>query len=50
MTIEVIVVLSRGNSHLRVTRALRPLFLLDTYYFGGARRYDIVKYDMLIQA
>jgi hypothetical protein len=39
MTIEVVIVLIRNNSHLRVTRALRPLFLLDTYYFGGVRRY-----------
>ncbi|XP_046858166.1 two pore channel protein 1-like [Xenia sp. Carnegie-2017] len=38
MTVEVIVVMIRNDSHFRVTRALRPLFLLDTYYFCGVRR------------
>ena len=42
MTTEIIVVLSREYSHVRVTRALRPLFLLDTHYFGGLRRYGHV--------
>ncbi|CAB3981741.1 two pore calcium channel 1 isoform X2 [Paramuricea clavata] len=45
MTTEIIVVLIRNDSHVRVTRAARPLFLLDTYYFGGVRRVfrDILK-------
>jgi hypothetical protein len=42
MTTEIIVVLIRNDSHVRVTRAARPLFLLDTYYFGGVRRYEYI--------
>lgn len=39
MLAESIVVLVRQSSHFRVTRALRPIFLLDNKYFGGVRRY-----------
>ena len=39
MLAEAIVVLVRQSSHFRVTRALRPIFLVDNYYFGGVRRY-----------
>ena len=39
MLAESIVVLVRQSSHFRVTRALRPIFLVDNYYFGGVRRY-----------
>ncbi|XP_050410021.1 two pore channel protein 1 isoform X1 [Patella vulgata] len=38
MLIESIVVLVRQTSHFRVTRALRPLFLIHTYYCRGVRR------------
>uniref|UniRef100_A0A8C1CN35 Two pore segment channel 1 n=1 Tax=Cyprinus carpio carpio TaxID=630221 RepID=A0A8C1CN35_CYPCA len=36
--IEAIVVLVRQTSHLRVTRALRPIFLVDCRYCGAVRR------------
>ena len=39
MVTESITVIIRRTSHFRVTRALRPLFLLDTYYCRGIRRY-----------
>ena len=39
MVAETIVVLVRQSSHFRVTRALRPIFVIDNYYFGGVRRY-----------
>lgn len=38
MLIEAVVVMVRQSNHFRVTRALRPLFLLDTYYCRGIRR------------
>ncbi|XP_077995926.1 two pore calcium channel protein 1-like [Glandiceps talaboti] len=38
MYAEAIVVLVRQTSHFRVTRALRPIFLIDTQYCGGVRR------------
>lgn len=36
--VEAIVVLVRKTSHLRVTRALRPIFLVDCRYCGAVRR------------
>uniref|UniRef100_A0AAY4EUU8 Voltage-dependent calcium channel protein TPC1 n=1 Tax=Denticeps clupeoides TaxID=299321 RepID=A0AAY4EUU8_9TELE len=36
--IEAIVILVRQTSHLRVTRALRPIFLVDCRYCGAVRR------------
>lgn len=36
--IEAIVVLVRQTSHMRVTRALRCIFLVDCRYCGGVRR------------
>jgi len=39
MMAEAIVVLVRNKSHFRVTRAFRVLFLIDTYYAGGVRRF-----------
>lgn len=38
MVLEAIVVLSRQTSHFRITRALRPVFLIDNHYCGGVRR------------
>ena len=38
MICEAITVLARQAYHFRVTRALRPLFLLDSYYCRGVRR------------
>lgn len=35
---EAIVVLIRQSSHFRATRALRPIFLVDTRHLGGVRR------------
>lgn len=39
MVVEAVVVLIRQTSHFRVTRALRPIFLVDTRACGGVRRY-----------
>ena len=39
MIMEAIVVLLRNKNHFRVTRALRILFVCDTYYCGGVRRF-----------
>nr|XP_058965206.1 two pore channel protein 1-like [Pocillopora verrucosa] len=36
--IEAIVVLVRRENHFRVTRSLRPLFLIETHYCSGVRR------------
>lgn len=36
--VEAIVVLVRSRNHVRVTRALRPLFLIDSHYCFGVRR------------
>ncbi|XP_059149690.1 two pore channel protein 1-like [Physella acuta] len=38
MLTEAIVVLVRQTNHFRVTRALRPLFLIHTHYCQGVRR------------
>lgn len=38
MVVEAIVVLVRQNSHIRITRALRPVFLVDNHYLNGVRR------------
>lgn len=42
--IEAIVVLVRQTSHLRVTRALRPIFLVDCRYCGAVRRHIIIMF------
>ncbi|KAF5284216.1 hypothetical protein FQR65_LT00216 [Abscondita terminalis] len=39
MVIEALAVLIRQSSHFRVTRALRPIFLVDTRACGGVRRF-----------
>ncbi|XP_014475943.1 PREDICTED: two pore calcium channel protein 1-like isoform X1 [Dinoponera quadriceps] len=39
MFLEALTVLVRQSSHFRVTRALRPIFLIDTKYCGGVRRF-----------
>ncbi|XP_069615961.1 two pore channel protein 1 isoform X2 [Ranitomeya imitator] len=36
--VEAIVVLIRQTSHVRITRALRPIFLVDCRYCGAVRR------------
>ena len=38
MMVEALVVLVRADNHFRVTRALRPIFLIDNHFFGGVRR------------
>ena len=38
MGIEAFVVLIRQQSHLRITRALRPIFFIDNYLMLGVRR------------
>jgi two pore calcium channel protein 1 len=38
MFVEALVVLIRQESHLRITRALRPVFFIDTYLMIGVRR------------
>ncbi|KAF2897307.1 hypothetical protein ILUMI_08868 [Ignelater luminosus] len=39
MVLEALTVLIRQSSHFRVTRALRPIFLVDTRACGGVRRF-----------
>lgn len=39
MLLEAITVLIRQSSHFRVTRALRPIFLVDTRACGAVRRF-----------
>lgn len=39
MVLEALVMLIRQSSHFRVTRALRPIFLVDTRACGGVRRF-----------
>ena len=38
MFTEALAILGRNQRHFRVTRALRPLLLLDTHVMAGARR------------
>ncbi|XP_033106926.1 two pore calcium channel protein 1-like [Anneissia japonica] len=38
MYTEAIVVMIYGDAHFRVTRALRPIFLINCHFLGGARR------------
>ncbi|XP_054718016.1 two pore channel protein 1-like [Uloborus diversus] len=38
MFVEAVVVLGRQTSHFRVTRALRPVFVIDNHYCKGIRR------------
>jgi len=40
MFLETIIVLVRQQSHFRVTRALRPIFLVDNRYLRGVRRFS----------
>ncbi|XP_045469112.1 two pore channel protein 1-like [Harmonia axyridis] len=39
MVMEALVVLVRQSSHFRITRALRPIFLVDTRACGAVRRF-----------
>ena len=39
MIIEAVVVIARATTHFRITRALRPIFLIDNHYCGGVRRF-----------
>lgn len=39
MIIEAVAVLLRQSSHVRITRALRPIFLVDNRYCRGVRRF-----------
>ncbi|KAK9892534.1 hypothetical protein WA026_020517 [Henosepilachna vigintioctopunctata] len=39
MLMEALVVLARQSSHFRITRALRPIFLVDTRACGAVRRF-----------
>lgn len=40
MFAEAVIVLVRQQSHFRVTRALRPIFLVDNRYLRGVRRFS----------
>ena len=42
MYAEAITVLIRKENHFRVTRALRPLLLIDTHYCYGVRRWALL--------
>jgi two pore calcium channel protein 1 len=35
---EVLIILVRGTVHMRVTRLVRPVFLVDCYYAHNVRR------------
>ncbi|KAG0729596.1 Two pore calcium channel protein 1 [Chionoecetes opilio] len=39
MLIDAVVVISRNKTHFRVTRAMRPIFMVDNRYLGGVRRF-----------
>lgn len=39
MFVEAVTVVIRQSSHFRVTRALRPIFIVDTKHCGGVRRF-----------
>eukprot|EP00095_Tigriopus_kingsejongensis_P005462 maker-scaffold865_size87005-snap-gene-0.16 protein:Tk05462 transcript:maker-scaffold865_size87005-snap-gene-0.16-mRNA-1 annotation:"two pore channel 1" len=39
MLLEAVVILVRSDNHFRVSRALRPIFLIDNHYCGGVRRF-----------
>ncbi|XP_039751866.1 two pore calcium channel protein 1-like isoform X2 [Pararge aegeria] len=39
MVLEAVVVLCRQSAHFRASRALRPIFLVDTRHCGGVRRF-----------
>ncbi|XP_022243090.1 two pore calcium channel protein 1-like isoform X1 [Limulus polyphemus] len=38
MVIESVVVIARQTNHFRISRALRPVYLIDNYHCGGIRR------------
>src|SRR5690606_4911940 len=38
MLVEAVCVLVTRNSHFRITRSLRPVFLVDSHYCSGIRR------------
>ena len=42
MLIEAFVVLIRQDSHLRLTRALRPIVFIDSHYVYGVRRCELI--------
>ena len=37
---EAFIVLIRRKSHIRITKALRPVFFIDSHYLFGVRRSD----------
>lgn len=39
MTIEAVVVVINSRNHFRITRSLRPIFLIDNHFCGGVRRF-----------
>lgn len=39
MIIEALIIMIRLDPHFRITRALRPVFLIDNFYCGGIRRF-----------
>ena len=39
MIVEALVVLVKSKNHIRITRALRPIFLIDNHFCGGVRRF-----------
>ena len=42
MGIDAIVVLIRQKGHIRITKAFRPVFFIDSHYIFGVRRLDII--------
>lgn len=39
MIVEALVVLVHSHNHFRITRSLRPIFLVDNHFCGGVRRF-----------
>ena len=42
MSVEAITVLARQKNHFRITRAVRPVFFVDTYLMVGVRRSESI--------
>ena len=42
MLLEVLTIIIRQQSHIRLTRALRPIFFVDNFLMRGVRRYKSI--------
>ena len=48
MFVEALVVLIRHHNHIRVTRAVRPLFFVDSYLMCETRRYRFLYVEISV--